>query len=114
VDEVEAWRKEDEANEREQKQRVIQAAPKFDLDHAIAQKNWNEAAATLAVVEKSIPEEGRAELELKRFKILMGQKAYAAAYEWRTTSAMRIQTTLNCKTNLHGQSSLMIRPSRAT
>jgi len=31
-------------------------------------------------VEKSVPEEGRAELEQKHFKILMGQKAYAAAY----------------------------------
>jgi thiol-disulfide isomerase/thioredoxin len=52
-----------------------------DFGRAMQQKNWDEAAAKLAEIEKLLPEDERDELDTARFAISIGKKDYPAAYK---------------------------------
>lgn len=78
-EDVEAWRKEEEAAEqRDLHMRAIRTA-EAELNAAVTRMDWGEVAAKLAEAEKLIPEDERGELEPLRFKILFGRKDYPAA-----------------------------------
>jgi len=52
-----------------------------DISQAMQKKDWDQASAKLEEVEALTPEDQRDNLAMTRFRVLIGQKDYAAAYK---------------------------------
>jgi len=52
-----------------------------DLNQAMQKKDWETATAKLGEAEKLLPEDERAQLDVVRFNVLLGQKKYPEAYK---------------------------------
>jgi tetratricopeptide (TPR) repeat protein len=74
-EQIEAWRKEEDAGEPQRKLRALAG----DLSRAISDRNWDEADLKFSEVEKLVPDEQRADLDLTHFKILIGKNDYVNA-----------------------------------
>ena len=53
----------------------------MDLNKAMRAKNWDDADAALAKIEKALPEEERDRMGMTRFNILIGRKDFKGAYQ---------------------------------
>ena len=67
-----------EANE---KQKEAQMALSRKLSTSLAKKNWDDAEAAVAEMEKSLPEKERDNFAMARFEISAGRKDYDGAYK---------------------------------
>ena len=66
-----------------------------EVNRAIDARNWDDASARIANAEKLVPAEHRGVFIVPQFKILLGKKEYAAAYEFAARiSAATSRTTL--------------------
>src|SRR5207249_1505040 len=52
-----------------------------DMQRAIREKNWEQATDKVAELEKLMPEQARASLDMTRLDILFGKQDFAAGYK---------------------------------
>ncbi len=66
------------AKQREEERR----GPYRDFNKAMREKNWDDADAAVAKIEKLLPEDKLGDMGLMRFSILIGRQDYPAAYKF--------------------------------
>jgi hypothetical protein len=69
----------DRAQRQQDEQKLMELSRK--LGASLNQKEWDDAEATVAQIEKLLPAGEREGLDAVRFQILLGRKDYAAAYK---------------------------------
>lgn len=67
--------------EEQQQQQALQMAMFQNLDGLLANKNWRAAEATVAAIEKTVPESERYRMSVARVRILVGRQDLAQAFQ---------------------------------